>query len=100
MKTTLDLLNDVIDLGFTRDEALKGIDRSLDYKFGYENRKSLEEEILTDNLYGDILYGFKCEMEARIDYEDKREKERKILERKWKESFKNFSINIPEDFEN
>ena len=66
MKTTLDLLNEVVAMGFKREDALESIDRALDEEMGYENRKNkgLSEEILTDELYNTILLGFQCEKES------------------------------------
>lgn len=65
MKTTLELLNKVIELGFDEDEALESIDASLDEELGFENRKPIEEEELSDELYETMLLGFKCEAEWR-----------------------------------
>ena len=65
MKKTLDLLNEVVEMGFDREEALYGIDASLDGAYGFENRKPLQEEELSEELYDDILYGFQCEKEER-----------------------------------
>lgn len=65
MKTTLELLNKVIELGFDKDEALESIDASLDDEFGYENRKPIEKEQISDELYETILLGFQCEAEWR-----------------------------------
>lgn len=63
MKTTEKLLNEVVGLGFDEDEALESIDASLDEELGFENRKSIEEEELSDELYETILLGFQCEAE-------------------------------------
>lgn len=63
MKTTLDLLNEVVAMGFNRAEALESIDASLDDVFGFENRKEIRDEELSDELYNDILDSFKCELE-------------------------------------
>lgn len=49
-------------MGFEREQALVDIDASLDEVIGFENRKTLTEEEITDELYNDILEGFKCEM--------------------------------------
>ena len=65
MKTTLELLNKVIELGFDENEALESIDMALDDEFGYKNRKPIEEEELSDELYETILLGFQCEAEWR-----------------------------------
>ena len=64
-KTTLELLNEVVAMGFDKELALESIDRCLDEEFGFENRKELNEEILSDELYNDILLGFKCELETK-----------------------------------
>lgn len=67
MKKTIDLLNEVIEMGFTREEALQKIDATLDEVFGFENRENLAlaEELIEDDLYDDIALGFKCELEGR-----------------------------------
>lgn len=65
MKTSLDLLNEAIELGFKRNDALRSIDMSLDDALGFENRKPLEEEILSNELYENILDGFKEEIEMK-----------------------------------
>ena len=62
MKKTIDLLNEVVALGFDREDALTDIDISLDSEL--EERKPLAEEEISDELYEDILFGFKCEVEA------------------------------------
>lgn len=62
MKRTIDLLNEVVALGFDRDDALADIDASLDEEL--EERKPLAEEEISDELYSNILFGFKCEVEA------------------------------------
>lgn len=59
MKKTIDLLNEVVALGFEREDALADIDASLDEEL--EERKPLMEEEIPDELYDDILFGFKCE---------------------------------------
>lgn len=64
MKKTMDLLVAVMELGFDREHALYGIDASLDGAYGSENRKPLQEEEVSEELYDDILYGFQCEKEA------------------------------------
>lgn len=65
MRTTLELLNKVIELGFDENEALESIDASLDEELGFENRKPIEEEELSDELYKTILLSFQCEAEWR-----------------------------------
>lgn len=61
MKRTIDLLNEVVAMGFNREDALADIDASLDAEL--EERKPLMEEEISDELYEDILFGFKCEEE-------------------------------------
>ena len=61
MKKTIDLLNEVVALGFDREDALADIDASLDAEL--KERKPLMEEEISDELYEDILFGFKCEEE-------------------------------------
>lgn len=63
MKTTLELLNEVVELGFNKDEALESIDMALDDEFGYKNRKPIEKEQISDELYETILDSFKCELD-------------------------------------
>jgi hypothetical protein len=58
---TLDLLNKVVKLGFDREKALADIDASLDEIIGAENRKSITEEEISEELANDILFGFECE---------------------------------------
>ena len=65
MKTTENLLEEVIELGFNKDAALESIDASLDEELGFENRKPIEEEKLSDEIYETILLGFQCEAEWR-----------------------------------
>lgn len=69
-KTTLDLLNDVVAMGFNREKALESIDASLDIIFGFENRKEIRDEELSDELYNDILFGFKCEFEENENFNE------------------------------
>ncbi len=64
MKTTLELLNAVVAMGFGKEDALESIDSALDEVFGYENRQPIDEEEISDELYNDILLGFECEKEA------------------------------------
>lgn len=64
MKKTIDLVNEVMELGFDREYALEGIDASLDNEVGFENRKPLMEEEISDELYENILEGFREEAEA------------------------------------
>lgn len=61
---TIELLNKVVGLGFDREKALADIDASLDEAIGAENRKPLAEEVISDELADDILFGFECEKES------------------------------------
>lgn len=61
---TIELLNKAVELGFDREKALADIDASLDEAIGAENRKPLAEEVISDELAGDILFGFECEKES------------------------------------
>ena len=61
MKKTIDLLNEVVAMGFGRERALTDIDASLDEEL--TERKPLMEEEISDQLYEDILFGFRCEAE-------------------------------------
>ena len=61
---TIELLNKAVELGFDREKALADIDASLDDAIGVENRKPLAEEVISDELAGDILDGFKQEIEG------------------------------------
>lgn len=63
MKKTIDLLEETVKMGFEREKALRDIDASLDEELGTENRKSLMKEEISDQLYEDILFGFRCEAE-------------------------------------
>lgn len=63
MKKTIDLLNKAVSMGFSREKTLRDIDASLDEELGAENRKPLMEEEIPDQLYEDILFGFRCEAE-------------------------------------
>lgn len=61
MKKTIELLNEVVAMGFGREKALRDIDASLDEELA--ERKPLMEEEISDQLYEDILFGFRCEAE-------------------------------------
>lgn len=64
MKKTIDLLNEVVAMGFSREKALSGIDASLDDVLGSENRTdNLVNEKISDELYKDVLDGFIQEKE-------------------------------------
>lgn len=60
---TIELLNKVVGLGFSREKVLAGIDASLDEVIGAENRKPIAEEEISEELANDILFGFECEKE-------------------------------------
>lgn len=60
---TIELLNKVVGLGFSREKALADIDASLDEIIGAENRKPIAEEEVSEELANDILLGFECEKE-------------------------------------
>lgn len=61
MKKTINLLNKAVSMGFSREKALRDIDASLDEEL--TERKPLMEEEIPDQLYEDILFGFRCEAE-------------------------------------
>jgi hypothetical protein len=61
MKKTIDLLNEVVAMGFGREQALADIDASLDAEL--EERQPLMEEEIPESLYGDILEGFRADKE-------------------------------------
>lgn len=63
-KTTLDLLNEVVEMGFDRERALQSIDAALDEEFGYENRNPIADEVLSDDLYETMRLSFQCEVEG------------------------------------
>lgn len=65
MMKTLDLLGEAVNLGFDREKALADIDASLDNELGFENRKPLTDEEISDELATAILEGFKEEAEWR-----------------------------------
>lgn len=60
---TIELLSKAVELGFSREKALAGIDASLDEVIGAENRKPIAEEEISEDLANDILFGFECEKE-------------------------------------
>lgn len=61
MKKTIDLLNEVVAMGFNREQALTDIDASLDAEL--EERQPLMEEEIPESLYNDILEGFRADKE-------------------------------------
>lgn len=66
MKKTIDLLSEVVAMGFDREKALADIDSVLDVELGVEpeERQPLSEEEIPDELYDDIISGFLCQKEA------------------------------------
>ena len=60
---TIELLDKVVELGFSREKVLADIDASLDEAIGAENRKPITEEEVSEELANDILFGFECEKE-------------------------------------
>lgn len=68
MRTALNLLNNIVDLGYDQQKTLVRIDKILDKKLGIEGRKPLSDETLSDIIYNDIL-GFFQE-EARKSQDD------------------------------
>ena len=63
MKTALNLLNKIVDLGYDQQKTLIRIDKILDKKLGIEGRKPLSDEKLPDVIYDDILDFFQEEAE-------------------------------------
>lgn len=61
MRTALNLLNKIVDLGYDQRKALTHIDKMLDKKLGIEGRKPLSDEELSDMIYDDILMAFQEE---------------------------------------
>ena len=72
MKKTVNLLNEAIEMGFDREKALESIDACIDDAVGVENRLSLEDEFIADELYDDILAGFKEERETDETFDSRR----------------------------
>lgn len=64
MKKTIELLNEVVAMGFSREKALADIDASLDVEF--EERQPLADEQIPEELYSDILFGFQSEKEMDV----------------------------------
>lgn len=58
MRTALDLLNEITDLGFDQYKTLIYIDKKLDKMLGIEGRKPLANETLSDAIYDEILISF------------------------------------------
>jgi hypothetical protein len=61
MKKTIDLLNEVVAMGFGREQALTDIDASLDSEL--EERQPLMDEEIPESLYNNILEGFRADKE-------------------------------------
>lgn len=61
MKKTIDLLNEVVAMGFGREQALTDIDTSLDSEL--EERQPLMDEEIPESLYNNILEGFRADKE-------------------------------------
>ena len=61
MKKTIDLLNEVTEMGFGREQALADIDASLDSEL--EERQPLMDEEIPESLYNNILEGFRADKE-------------------------------------
>ena len=61
MKKTIDLLNEVVAMGFGREQALTDIDASLDSEL--EERQPLMDEEIPESLYNNILEGFRTDKE-------------------------------------
>lgn len=64
MKKTIDLLNEVVAMGFDRTRALADIDASLDAEL--EERHPLRDEEIPDELYNDIIFGFQSDKEMNV----------------------------------
>ncbi|MBN7774315.1 hypothetical protein [Clostridium aminobutyricum] len=65
MKTALDLLKEVTNLGFDQHKTLVRIDKILDKMLGIESRKPLLDERLPDDIYVNILGIFTEETKDR-----------------------------------
>ena len=61
MKKTIDLLNEVVAMGFGREQALTDIDASLDSEL--EERQPLMDEEIPESLCNNILEGFRADKE-------------------------------------
>lgn len=61
MKKTIDLIEQLKEMGFGEERVLTQIDADLDSILGFENRHSLLNETIADNIYDDIFNGFLCE---------------------------------------
>lgn len=63
MKTTLELLNKIIEMGFDHDKSLEEIDACLDEAMENRIQEDLGKEYIDDELYNNILDGFECKKE-------------------------------------
>lgn len=61
MRTSLNLLNKIVELGYDQQKVLIHIDKMLDKELGIEGRKPLSDEELSDRIYDDILGVFQKE---------------------------------------
>lgn len=61
MRTALNLLNEIIGMGFDQQRTLIRIDKIIDRKLGIEGRKPLSDEKLPDDIYNGILRIFQEE---------------------------------------
>lgn len=61
MRTALNLLKTIVELGYDQQKALIHIDKILDKKIGIEGRKPLSDEGLSDVVYDEILGFFQKE---------------------------------------
>lgn len=63
MKKVTKLIQEVVSMGFTREVALHGINATLDSL--KPHREEMCNEVISNNLYFIIIYGFKEKIEAR-----------------------------------
>lgn len=70
MKTTADLLKEVTEMGFDREKALSDIDACLDDVLDKRTDEGLDKEYINEELYNDIIFGYKCELESRNELEE------------------------------
>lgn len=66
MRTALNLLNKIVELGYDQQKTLIRIDKILDKKLGIEGRKPLLDEKLSDIIYDDILGIFQEEARKNL----------------------------------
>ena len=70
-RTTADLLDEIMNLGFSQDEALEGIDTSIDPLYNDpSDRPMMKEEFLPEDLYINILSGFRAEAQENEFFEE------------------------------